>query len=291
MKSIREWMFEKGFINEEFDKKSMEKYFGSSTIEVDHKIKRELKPKIIRIIDMNSSVPRDELLGRIKAAVSHIVSGSGGRTFASRSMAKKLGGEDESDVDATKFSRMMGSEKMEVDYDIRRELKPKIIRIMDMYSSVPKPELQDKIIAAVTQLISDSSGSRLSLSLAKKKIDDFSEDPIAKESVLPSFLHWIENSEEQGDSVSEPQHEEGEENMDLKSTVEKRIMKMAMEIESDGKGTRQEVLAAIKSVVDTASQEKDQGLGDQQGTNPPPMTGQQASVNPQETPALQPGQP
>jgi hypothetical protein len=157
-------------------------------------------------------------------------------------------------VDRSKFARMMGSERLETDQVLRRELKPKIERIMDMeeYRSIPKSELESKLIAVVSQLVAGMSGGAMSVGNFSKRIDSFEADPVAHESrKLPSFLRWAENSEEQGDSTSEPQHKEGEGNMDLKSVVEKRMMQMAMELESDGKGSRQEVLAAMKSVVDS----------------------------------------
>jgi len=291
MKSIREWMQERGMTSEEFDKNAFTRYFGSSTLEVDQRLRRELRPKVERIMDMEKyrSVPREELLGRLNSVVAQVLAEVGGRTFSSRSMAGKLSDGEGSDVDATKFSRMMGSEKMEVDYDLRRELKPKLDRIMDMeeYRSMPRSELQDKIVAVMAQLVSESSGGKLSLASVKNRIDDMAADPVAKESVIPSFLRWAEGDEA---AVSAPQHKEGEASMDLKSVVEKRMMQLAMEIESDGKGSRQEVLAAMKAVVDSASKEGDKGLGDQPGDQPPQMDPQQASVNPQEMPAPQPAQ-
>lgn len=258
MKSVREWMAERGMMREDFDKTAMARYFGSTNVEVDPGLKRELRPKIERIIDMDEyrSIPREEVLEKIKVVMSQIVAEMGGSTVSSRSMADRMGDEGSS-VDKNKFARMMGGERMDVDQKIKSELKPKIERIMDMeeYESIPKEDLEKKLIAVATQIVSEMSGSTMSLSGAERKLNNFEDDPVAQESAkLPSFLHWIENNENQVGSVSEPQHKQGEENMDLKSVVEKKMMQIAMELESDGKGTRQEVLKAMKAVVDSANE-------------------------------------
>jgi hypothetical protein len=291
MKSIREWMFERGLLGEDFDKNALAKYFGSTTVKVDQNLRRELKNKIERILNMNSSVPKEEILTKLKIVISQIVSGAGGNKLTSRGLADKLS-DDESVVNKSKFADMMGSETLEVDTKIRRELEPKIEYIMGLelddsdkekansteggserptYGDLPKSELEERLIAVVSQLVAEMSGSSMSVSTLGDRMDSFEDDPVAVESAkLPSFLRWIENSEEQGDSVSEPQHKEGEDNMDLKAVVEKRMMQLAMELESDGKGSRQDVLAAMKAVVDSASSDSGQG-GDpnaQQGGDP-----------------------
>lgn len=271
MKSIREWMVENGIVGEDFDKNATARYFGASSVDVDQNLRRELKPKVERIMDMEEfrSLSKDELLTKLKAVVSQIVAEVGGTTATSRGLAARLGDGEGSSVDKNKFARMMGSERLEVDHGLRRELRPKIERIMDMeeYSSLPKSELESRLIAVMSQLVAEMSGSTMNLSSISKRINTpaAENDPIAQESsTLPSFLRWIENNGEQG-SVSEPQHKEGEDNMDLKAVVEKRMMQMAMELESDGKGSRQEVLAAMKAVVDEAGKDSEQPATDPQG--------------------------
>lgn len=292
MKSIREWMLERGLVNEELDRNAMARYFGSTTVEVDQNLRRELKPKIERIMDMDEfrSMPKEEMLQKIKVVVSQVVAEVGGSTATARGLAGRIGDGEGSSVDKNKFARMMGSERLDVDQGLRRELKPKLERIMDMeeYRSMPKSELESKLIAVVSQLVAEMSGSSMSLGGLGKRIDSFSDDPVAQESrALPSFLRWIENSEE---AVSEPQHEEGEENMDLKAVVEKRMMQMAMELESDGKGSRKDVLAAMKAVVDSASQDMEKaGAGEQAPPEggQPPADGQQPQMQ-QAPPQMQP---
>lgn len=270
MKSIKDWMSEKGVVGEDFDKGSMSRYFGSTTIDVDQNLRRELKPKIDRIMDMEEyrSIPKNDLLNKLKVVISQIVADLGGTKFTSRSVADKLS-DGENVVNKTKFSRMMGSETLEVDLKLRQELKPKLERIMDMeeYRSIPKGELEAKIIAVVSQLVGEMSGGSMSVSTLANRMDRVEEDPVARESTkFPSFLRWVEANQADGDSVSEPQHKQGEENMDLKSVVEKKMMQMAMEIESDGKGSRQEVLAAMKAVVDSATKDSQQGENQHQAT-------------------------
>lgn len=263
MKSVREWMAERGIVKEDFDKTAMVRYFGSTNVEVDQGLKRELRPKIERIIDMDEyrSLPREDVLEKIKIVISQIVAEMGGSTVSSRSMADRMGDEEIS-VNKNKFARMMGGDRLDVDQKIKSELKTKIERIMDMeeYGSIPKEELEKKLIVVVTQIVSEMSGATMSLSGAERKINNFDDDPVAQESVkLPSFLRWIENNEDQVGSVSEPQHKQGEANMDLKSVVEKKMMQIAMELESDRKGTRQEVLKAMKAIVDSANEGGSEG--------------------------------
>lgn len=295
MKSIKEWMSEKGMVNEDFDKNAMTRYFGSSTVDVDQNLRRELKPKVERIMDMDEfrSLAKEDLLQKMKVVVSQIVAEVGGTTATARGLAGRLSDGEGSMVDKNKFARMMGSERLDVDQGLRRELKPKIERIMDMeeYRSIPKSELENKLIAVVSQLVAEMSGSTMSVSNLGKKIGSFEEDPVAHEShKLPSFLNWIESSEGEGESVSEPQHKEGESNMDLKAVVEKRMMQMAMELESDGKGSRQEVLAAMKAVVDSASEEASKSQQPQDGQQPAPEGGEAPPPQPQQEPAPQPPQ-
>jgi hypothetical protein len=56
------------------------------------------------------------------------------------------------------------------------------------------------------------------------------------------FSKWIE-------TVSEPQDKAGEANLDLEKVVEKRLMQMIMNLETDGKGSRQEIIQSIKKIV------------------------------------------
>lgn len=275
MKSIKQWMFENGMVNEDFDKTALSRYFGSSTLEVDQNLRRELKPKITRIMDMDDfkAMPKEDLLNKIKVVISQVVAGVGGTRFSSGSMAGRLS-DDENKVNKSRFADMMGSDNLKVDTKIRRELEPKIEYIMSLevsgednktYGDLPKSDLENMLIAVASQLVAEMSGPSMSVGKLADRMDSFNDEPIARESVrFPSFLNWVENNEEQGGAVSEPQHEEGEENMDLKAVVEKKMMELAMELEQDGKGSRQDVLAAMKAVVDSAAEEAAKG-GDQQG--------------------------
>lgn len=296
MKSIKQWMYERGMISEDVDAVALSRYHGAGQVEIDQTLRRELRPKVERIMDMDEykSMSRDELLTKIKTVVSQLVAGVGGRMLGTRGLADKLS-DEEGSVDKSKFARMMGSERLEVDSKLRSELKPKIDFIMDMeeYKSMPKSELEQRMIAVVEQLVSELKGSTMSLGAFARKMNSFEDEPVAQESFrLPSFLRWVENDENQGDSTSDPQHEEGEDNMDLKAVVEKRMMQMAMELESDGKGSRQEVLAAMKAVVDSASKDaeegQDQSQGQDQGQGQPPQDGQQTPQGGDGQPAQQP---
>ena len=65
------------------------------------------------------------------------------------------------------------------------------------------------------------------------------------------FSKWIE-------TVSEPQDKAGEANLDLEKVVEKRLMQMIMNLETDGKGSRQEIIQSIKKIVGGAVQQPQQ---------------------------------
>lgn len=283
MRSIKEWMSERGLLGEDFGKNAMSKYLNSSSVSVDQELRRELKNKVERIMNMDEykSVSKEDMLNKLKVVTSQVVSGASGNRLTSRGLADRLS-DEENKVNRSRFGDMMGSDSLEVDIKIRRELEPKIQYIMGLdlpksdkdyneeknitkYGDLAKSNLEERLIVVVSQLVAEMSGGTMSVSALANRMDSFDDEPVARESVkLPSFLRWIENSEEQGDAVSDPQHKQGEENMDLKGVVEKKMMELAMEIEADGKGSRQEVLAAMKAVVDSAGRESEQG-GDNQG--------------------------
>jgi len=86
MKSIKQWMSERCMVTEDTDKNAMARYFGSAQVEVDQDLRRELRPKIERIMDMDEyrSMPKEELLQRMKVVVSQVVAEVGGSTATSR---------------------------------------------------------------------------------------------------------------------------------------------------------------------------------------------------------------
>jgi hypothetical protein len=278
MRSIREWLVDKGLVGEEFDRNAFAQYMDSNPVKIDRGLEMELRSKVRRIMDIDKfrSMPAEDLLDRMKAVISQTVAGMSGSFLGTRAAAKNLGSDEGEKVDATRFARMMGGEKVEVDAKLRRELKPKIEGIMyennKKENPLPKAELERELIAVVSKLVAGMSGTTISAGDLERRLDTPVEEPIAKEeSVVPSFLRWAEENE---GSVSEPQHKQGEVNMDLKAVVEKRMMQIAMELETDGKGSRQEVLAAMKAVVDTAQKEEPkpdataQQAPPQQGTDP-----------------------
>lgn len=235
MKSIREWMGDAGG--------DVRTDAGLDSSHVDHDLEGELRPKVRMILDMDRfrSMPRGDLLDRMKAVVARAVGGNRQKPAPSG-------------MDA-------------VDSLLRDELGPKVERIMDMedYRSEPKEELERKIVSAIYKIAAGLSGGQA--------MQD--NDPVAREwSSVPSFLRWVEENED-GNSLSEPQHKSGESGMDLKSVVEKRMMQLAVELETDGKGSRQEVLAAMKAVIEAAgkgseAQPQQTNLGQQANQQPNP---------------------
>lgn len=286
MKSIRQWKLEKGMLNEDFDKSPFARYMGSTHVEVNLDLERELKPKVRRIMDMDKFklMQKNELLDSMKVIISQTVAEMSGSKINTRSVAKSLDSDGPSGIEVGRFARMMGSSEMKVDQDLRRELRPKIERIMDMeeYSSMPKDELERELIAVVSKLVAGVSSRSFGVDSLSDKLNAPTEieEPIAKEErLVPSFLSWAEQNDQQApggpqpdqqggdgqqqDSTSEPQHKQGEGDMDLKSTVEKKMMELAMELEQEGKGSRKDVLAAMKAVVDSASKDSGQKGADQ----------------------------
>jgi len=289
MKSIKQWMHEKAVLSEDFDKTAHAMYFGSGSAEVDPDIEIELRPTIRRVVDKFESESPDELLEKIKAVISQTVAGIGGSSLNSRAAARKIGSEGE-DVNQTKFANMMGDEKIDVPTDLRSILRAKVERIIDQNekngSPVPVKDLEDKMLLVASKLVAGLKSRRISAGDLERGLKSgMEEEPIARESsVVPSFTRWIEENEDavQG-SVSEPQHKQGEKNMDLKAVVEKKMMEIAEELERNGKGSRQDVLAAMKSVIDSAGkdqsqsepQQNDQGGNGQAPQAAPPADGGQ----------------
>lgn len=238
MKSIGEWKAERAISEDDFSN-----YMANQKPEADGRLEMEFKPKVISVMDKFKSVPRGDLLNRLGVAISKAVAEIGG-------------GAQEPNKEAGGFADMMGHEGTGQDVDLEREIKPKVERIMDMaeFKSMPKDELERALMAVAAKVINREG--KQGEALPTSRHDD---DPIAKESrFVPSFLRWAEQNEDQMGGLSEPQHKQGEASMDLKSVVEKRMMQLAMELEQDGKGSRREVLAAMKAVVDSAPAGKGQ---------------------------------
>lgn len=283
MKSIRQWKLERGVLSEEFEKSPFARYMGSTRVEVNPDLERELKPKIKNIMDSQEfkSLPKSDLLDKIKVVISQVVAEMGGSKVNTKVLAKNIDPDSPSGVEIGRFARMMGSNEMSVDQGLRRELRPKIERIMDMeeFKSMPKDELERELIAVASKIVAEISGRSFGVDGLDKKLNEPSDsDQIAKESkIVPSFLTWAEQNEQpapdarqdqnQG-AVSEPQHKQGEGNMDLKSVVEKKMMELAMELEADGKGSRQDVLSAMKAVIDSTSKETEGNSPDQSKPSP-----------------------
>jgi len=80
--------------------------------------------------------------------------------------------------------------------------------------------------------------------------------------------------------LTEPQHKRGEGGMRLDAIVERRMRQIIMELESSGKGTQEEILAAVQKYLSTKGVQGNQAP--QQQSQP-----QQA----QEPAANQQGQP
>lgn len=270
MKSIGEWR-RGAVLNEESENAFRPGQEVSGGAPVDGDIETELKHKVRMIMDQFRSIPKGDLIEKMKGVVSQTFNDSGD---ASGTPASNDG---------------FGSSYM--DSRLRDELGPKVKRIIDAdrYKSERRDELERKVVDAVQKLADGFA----QVGGKPEGISSSEEEPIAREcSKVPSFLRWVEENEsDKNDSLSEPQHKKGEENMNLKDVVEKRMMQMAQELESDGKGSRQEVLVAMKSVLDSLGNENPQQAqpNAQAGEAAPQPEAQAGGAAPQ--PNAQPQQP
>lgn len=102
---------------------------------------------------------------------------------------------------------------------------------------------------------------------------------------MKSFLQWMEN--EENPALSEPQHKIGEKSLALDKVIEKRLMQFIMELETDGKGSKEEIAKAIKKVIDS-------NMGQQQSQpeqSPAPQGDDQQGAQPPEAQQSPMGQP
>lgn len=87
--------------------------------------------------------------------------------------------------------------------------------------------------------------------------------------MLPSFLKFIEQQEDQS-SVSSPQHELGEEGLNLNKVIEKRIKEIINEFQIKGKATEKDILASfdynLKKMLGNSTSNQD-GAANQQTAN------------------------
>jgi len=105
MKSIREWMTEKGMVSEDMNKLAFSRFMrepgdAGTTMDINTSLKSKLNPKIDEIMKMDDFKDEDPetLLRQIMAVVSARIAGMSGSTLStSRVVDKmnKLGNNDE----------------------------------------------------------------------------------------------------------------------------------------------------------------------------------------------------
>lgn len=104
------------------------------------------------------------------------------------------------------------------------------------------------------------------------------------------FKKWLEDKE--NTALSPPQHKAGEVDKNLDDVVGKRLMQLAMEMETQGKGSRQDVLKSIERVIGTVSasqqnQNNQQNQNDLLRMDPNASTNPNAAVDVQQTSQMQ----
>ena len=99
-----------------------------------------------------------------------------------------------------------------------------------------------------------------------------------------NFYSWLENLDnEMPSSLSEPEHKQGESNLSLNKSVEKRINELVQEIESKGIGNKNDIMNSISNYLsqttpdpsaDEEEPDMDQGQNPQMGQMDPNQMGQ-----------------
>lgn len=107
MKSIKEWMKEKGMINEEGDinASNFARFMGGTTFDIDTKIKTMLRPKVLDILEMEKEeaekkgqeFDKVEAFKKIVAVVGAIETEMSGTKGSISGMAKDLNRKDPSE--------------------------------------------------------------------------------------------------------------------------------------------------------------------------------------------------
>lgn len=96
MKSIKEWMKEKGMVNEDLDKSNFARFMGGTSMDIDSQIKVKLRSKIEEIMEMDDfkDLPKDELFKKIVATVSAIVADMSGTKASVSGLTSRLNTDD-----------------------------------------------------------------------------------------------------------------------------------------------------------------------------------------------------
>jgi hypothetical protein len=96
MKSIKEWMKEKGLVNEDLDKSNFARFMGSTSMDIDSQIKVKLRSKIEEIMELDDfkDLPKDELFKKIVATVSAVVADMSGSKASISGLTSRLNADD-----------------------------------------------------------------------------------------------------------------------------------------------------------------------------------------------------
>jgi hypothetical protein len=104
MKSIREWMKDKGVVSEDMNKLAFSRFMrepgdAGTTMELDTSLKSKLNPVIDRIMNMDDFREEDpeKLLRQIMAVVSARLAGMSGSTLSTSRVVDKMNKMDRND--------------------------------------------------------------------------------------------------------------------------------------------------------------------------------------------------
>lgn len=104
MKSIREWMKEKGVVSEDMNKLAFSRFMrdpgeGGATMDINSSLKSKLNPKIDQIMAMDEFKDEDPetLLRQIIAVVSARIAGMSGSTLSTSRVVDKMNKMDRND--------------------------------------------------------------------------------------------------------------------------------------------------------------------------------------------------
>lgn len=100
--------------------------------------------------------------------------------------------------------------------------------------------------------------------------------------ILP-FAKWVEN--EESGALSPPQHKADEADKALDDIIAKRLMQLTMEMEMQGKGSRQDILQSMQRIIGSTQKQQNAQQPNQQE---PPQDPAQAQNQAQPAQGQQP---
>ena len=206
MKSIREWRTEREGVSPqkllEFNlMTSLRNFAGGSTVKQDSQIRSGLRSKILSLWKdaQASGMTALDFVRQVWAVAGSAVTGKMGGNLNVANTAKGLSAPDSQQaewnrlselvlkemegefIDKSQFARFAGGTSLDIDSEIKNELRPKILKLMKEAEDEgkSKAELFKKIVAAVAAIEAEVTSGTASVASLTGKLNAPNED-IAK---------------------------------------------------------------------------------------------------------------